>query len=124
MTSETSARHRIEEIYGSLAVTTLEDLIDFAAQAERLVAKGRAEYDADEFLRLAAEAVIHRIGEAISRLPVALIEAYPDIAWRPMRGTRNIVSHNYNAVDHKILWRALSENLPVDAARIRAILAD
>lgn len=117
-------RQRVEELFGELTVITLDDLIDFAAQAERLVSRGRAEYDAEEFLRLAAEAIIHRIGEAISRLPDDFIEAYPGIAWRPMRGTRNIVSHNYNAIDHRILWRALSDELPADVARIRAILGD
>lgn len=118
------ARQQLEERYGEIAVMTLEDIVDFTEQAERLVARGRKEYDSEEFLRLAAEAVIHRIGEAISRLPDELIEDHPDVAWRPMRGTRNIVSHNYNAINHDVLWRGLSENLPADAARIRAMLGD
>ena len=41
-----------------------------------------------------------------------------------MRGTRNIVSHNYDAVDYKIIWAALTKNLPQDAQHIRKILTD
>lgn len=108
--------------HGDVAVETLEDIVEFTDQAQRLVARGHVEYQRDEFLRLAAEAVIHRIGEAVRRLPIDFVAEHPEVPWRAMRGTRNIVSHNYNAIDHKIIWRALSENLPQDAARIRQIL--
>ena len=116
------ARQQIVQRYGEVTLTTLEDIVEFTEQAERLVAKGRTAYDSEEFLMLAGEAIIGRIGEAISRLPDEFIADYPEVAWRPMRGTRNIVSHNYKAINHDIRWKGLSEDLPPDAARIRAIL--
>ena len=101
---------------------TLRDIIEFSEQAERLVAHGVEEFESNEFLRLAAEAIIHRLGEAVNRLPQDFIIEHPDVSWRAMKGTRNIVAHNYNAVDYRIIWRALSENVPNDAARIGTIL--
>lgn len=41
---------------------TLQDMLDFCEQAERLVARGREAYEGDEMLRLAAEALTHRVG--------------------------------------------------------------
>lgn len=105
-------------------VRTLTDLVRFSDTAARLVARGKAEYDADETLRLAAEAILHKLGEAVSRLPADVVAAYPDVAWRPMKATRNLVAHADDQVDHEILWNALAERLPAEALRIRAILAE
>ncbi|MBZ5734436.1 DUF86 domain-containing protein [Nocardioides sp. TRM66260-LWL] len=101
----------------------LEDFLGFASMADRLVARGREAYDGDEMLRLAAEAIVVRIGEAVSRLGDEVVERHPRVRWRPMRGMRNLVAHEYGAVDHGILWNALERDLPREAAEIRRILA-
>ena len=105
----------------------LRDLCGFGEQGARLAAQGKQAWDADEFLRLAGEAVVHRIGEAVARVENTdpeLLEAHPEIRWRPMRGTRNIVAHGYPAIDHEILWNALAHQLPREIDGIRRILAE
>ena len=107
--------------------TTLEELLDFADAAARLVARGRKSYQSDEMLRLAAEALLHKIGEAVGRLDrddSAFIAAHPEVNWRPMKGIRNLVAHDYGAVDYDIIWNALERNLPQEAEQIRRILGD
>ncbi|MFD3592683.1 hypothetical protein ACFWU5_08135 [Nocardia sp. NPDC058640] len=37
--------------------------------AAHLIIGGKEAYDADQNLRLAAEAVLHRLGESVARLP-------------------------------------------------------
>lgn len=103
-------------------VFALNDLIRFSDTASRLVARGKSAYESDEAVRLAAEAILHKIGEAVSRLPEDFIVAYPNVAWRSMKATRNIVAHEYEQVDYDIIWNALAHRLPVEADRIRAIL--
>lgn len=100
----------------------LNDLIRFADTASRLVGRGKDTYDSDEAMRLAAEAILHKIGEAVNRLPEDFIAAHPDVAWRSMKATRNIVAHEYEQVDYDIIWNALANRLPVEADRIRQIL--
>ena len=119
-----TALDRATTRYGERTVQTLADVLSFAEQAERLVERGRDAFEDDEFLRLASEALIHRIGEAVARLPKEFKDGQPQISWRGMRGTRSIVSHNYDAVDYKIIWAALTKNLPQDAQHIRKILTD
>jgi uncharacterized protein with HEPN domain len=103
-------------------VATLKDLLRFTDTASRLVARGKREYDADEALRLAAEAILHKIGEAVARLPDDFVDAYPDVSWRSMKATRNIFAHKYEQVDYEIIWNALAHRLPVEAQRVRQIL--
>ncbi|WP_109510202.1 DUF86 domain-containing protein [Nocardioides speluncae] len=101
----------------------LRDLVTFAAMAERLVARGKEEYDEDETLRLAAEAILHKIGEAVSRLPDEFLADHPEVPWRAMKATRNIVAHKYEQVDYEILWRGLAVRLPTEMESIRAVIA-
>ncbi len=103
---------------------TLGDIVHFSQIASRLVARGKSAYDRDEMLPLAAEAVLHRIGEAVSRLPETLPATHPQVRWRLMRGMRNLIAHQYEVVDPAIVWNTLSHELPVDAAAIEAILED
>lgn len=100
----------------------LDDIIRLADTAARLVARGKDAFDSDEAIRLAAEAVLHKIGEAITRLPDDFLAANPDGAWRSMKATRNIVAHKYDRVDYEIIWTAMVRRLPAEAERIRQIL--
>ncbi|MGI8576743.1 MAG: HepT-like ribonuclease domain-containing protein [Nocardioidaceae bacterium] len=86
----------------------MNDLLAFTTIAGRLVARGRQAYDADEALRLAAEAVLHKIGEAVARLPDEFIDAHPDVLWRAMKAARNVVAHQYEQIDYNIIWNALA----------------
>ncbi|MFA4841306.1 MAG: HepT-like ribonuclease domain-containing protein [Agrococcus sp.] len=101
---------------------TLTDILDFSATAARLVARGRAAYDADEMLRLAAEAILHRIGEAVARLDRRFTEAHPTVRWRQMKSVRNVVAHEYHLVDYGILWNVLETDLPREAAAVARIV--
>jgi uncharacterized protein with HEPN domain len=90
----------------------LEDFLEFAETAARLVARGRKAYDSDDMLRLAAEAILHRIGEAIARLPDDFLDTHPGVSWRPMMGVRDLIGHEYGAIDHRIVWNALTTDCP------------
>lgn len=100
----------------------LGDLIHFSDAAARLVARGKNSYDDDEVVRLAAEAILHKIGEAVARLPDEFVAAHPNVAWRSMKATRNIVAHRYGQIDYEIIWNALVHRLPAEADQVRRIL--
>lgn len=91
--------------------------------AERLVARGRPAYDGDEALRLAAEAITHRIGEAVSRLSEEFVTDHPQIEWRKVKGMRNIVTHEYARIDYEIVWNALALRVPEIASFVRGLFA-
>lgn len=103
-------------------IQILTDIVGFSEAAARLVARGRGSYEGDELLPLAAEAILLKIGQAVSRLPSQLTAACPQVRWRSMRGMRNLVAHEYEVIDSTIIWNTLSRELPADAEAIRAIL--
>ena len=64
---------------------------------------------------LVVEAVTYNfaiIGEASRHVPVDMTERYPNIPWLDMRDMRNLVIHEYSAVNKHILWDTIIEDLP------------
>jgi uncharacterized protein with HEPN domain len=88
------------------------------------VERGRDAYDADEIHRLAAEAIMHRIGEAVARLGDDFIAAHPAVHWRPMKGMRSVVAHEYGAIDYALVWNTLAHDLPREAVEVQRILGE
>ena len=66
--------------------------------------------------------LLHRVGEAVSRLSGELTDAHPEVARRQMKGMRNVVAHQYGFIDYRIVWRALTDDLPRDVEHISEIL--
>ena len=91
---------------------TLRDLADFIDMAAEVTSRTRAAFDADITLRLAGEAIVSRVGEAVSRLPESFKQAHPQVPWRSIRGARNLTSHEYHRIDHHIIWLTLDRDLP------------
>lgn len=110
------------ERYGARAVDALHDILAFADEAAALVAPGRARYLESRLLQLASEALLQKIGEAANRLPEQFRLDHPDVPWRAMRGMRNVLTHEYQVIDHVIVWEAVSRDVPASAAQIRRIL--
>jgi uncharacterized protein with HEPN domain len=64
------------------------------------------------------------IGEATNRLPKALREKYPEVPWSKIVSMRNLIIHDYSAVDYLTVWQTLKESLPELKPQIQKILAD
>lgn len=109
--------------FGGRTRQALADFCAFAALGDGLVAQGRTAYDGNIYLRLSAEAIVHRMGEAIARLPQAVLTAHPEIRFSLAKGMRNRVAHQYHIVDYEILWQALSVDLPRMANQVTELLA-
>ena len=53
------------------------------------------------------------ISEASRRLPNALKERHPSIAWKNMAGAGNIYRHDYEDVAASFVWVVLQDHLPL-----------
>jgi len=63
--------------------------------------------------RFATIKQIEIIGEACNSLTAEFKDAHPEIAWKPIRGFRNISTHEYFAVNFQIVWEIAQNDLPV-----------
>ena len=62
------------------------------------------------------------IGEAANQLPADIEERHPEIPWSLMRAMRNCLVHVYFAVDPRLLWDTIHNDLPVLVPPLQAII--
>lgn len=64
------------------------------------------------------------IGEAASHLrnDFEFESRYPEIDWFAMAGLRNIIAHDYDAVDMELIWQVINQDLPKLKQFIKDIL--
>jgi len=87
--------------------TACEELQNF------LTGKSAADLETDRGLQLIVEREFEIIGEAVNRLYRADERAFGKISHgHRIIGTRNILAHGYDIIDHRILWDAFKEDLP------------
>ncbi len=65
-----------------------------------------------DLLRHAVVRALEVIGEAVKNLPNELLEKYPQIEWKRVKGMRDRLAHAYFGVDYELLWRVIKEELP------------
>lgn len=71
------------------------------------------------------EAVLYNLqvlGEAAKRVPPALRDRHPSIAWREIAGMRDFVAHAYFALDRDILWSAIQDDVPRLHATLKTVV--
>lgn len=103
----------IRATYDLRTRATLIDLQTFAGWAKDLVAAGKPAYDQSTTNRLAGEAIISRLGEAVTRISDEFKADHPGVPWRAIRNTRNLAAHEYDLVDHDANWQMLATGLPM-----------
>lgn len=102
----------------------LDDIRDAAAFI-REVTRARAleDYRSDRLLRQAIERNFEIIGEAVNRLA----QLDPETAGRITKHRRivdfrNVLTHGYDLIDHRIVWSTIEEEVPVLLAEVEALL--
>jgi len=63
------------------------------------------------------------IGEAVSNIDEDFKKTILDIEWRDMSDFRNFLIHDYMDIDVKIVWRAMTIDIPALKQKIDKILA-
>jgi uncharacterized protein with HEPN domain len=91
----------------------LWDMLDAARQA----ASFSLGLDLDQLLddlrtRYAVERALEIIGEAARRVSLPTRNAHPDIPWAGIIGFRNVLAHEYGAIDYRRLYTVLQKDVP------------
>jgi len=96
----------------------LEHIRQGIARIEQLTAGRTVEdYLADEGLREMIERNIARSAEAARHVPAGVRAAHRAIPWRQVVGTLNVIRHDYDEIDNRVMWMTATEKLlPLKAA--------
>jgi len=93
----------------------LWDMLDAARAVIRFTAGLSMEEflaEEEEVVRLAVERELEIMGEAARRLSAQFREAHSEVPWKDIVGLRNVISHQYDKVDYKEVFRIASERMP------------
>jgi uncharacterized protein with HEPN domain len=80
------------------------------------------DYLSDRKLRLAVERVLEIVGEASRRVSPRFKDAHPEMSWRDYVGLRNVLSHDYDNVQHDLIWAIATTRVPELIARLEALV--
>ena len=101
----------------------MRHMLDHAREAVAMVrGRVRGDVDTDRMLQLALTRVLESIGEAANRVTREGQVRYPAIPWQDAITTRNRIIHGYDTVDYDIVWRIVSEELPLLIAALERAL--
>jgi len=73
-------------------------------------------------LMRATERSLEIIGEAARRLSDEFTASQPEINWRAMIGQRNIIAHEYGQIDYEVLYRTVTDDIPLLIQQLEQIL--
>lgn len=88
---------------------------------ERLQGVDSAAFLRDEYLRDVVARRLTIVGEAVAR---QTRQRAPEVDWSEVVGFRNVVVHDYFAIDWRIVWRVARRNLPALRAQIEVLLEE
>jgi uncharacterized protein with HEPN domain len=101
-----------------LRLLHIRDEIDSAEVAFREISLPTFQ---DSFmLRRAAERAIQIVSEAAKALPSELRERHPSAPWSAIIGIGNILRHEYQRVDERLIWEIVTVHFP----RLRPIILE
>jgi uncharacterized protein with HEPN domain len=86
----------IESIENLKSFTENVEYNDFAVNSEKI---------------FACKYGIQIIGEAISHIPIVILNTRPNIPWNEIKGMRNRIVHEYFGTDIRYLWRVIQIDL-------------
>ena len=84
--------------------------------------KVRSDLDADRMLVFALVRAIEIVGEAASRVSATTRDVAADIPWTSVVSMRNRLIHAYFDVDHEVVWKTATEELPQLLQKLRGLI--
>ena len=103
----------------------LKKMIEYCSDIEENFAKFEnpaEEYISDKFFRYACDMCILQIGELTTRLSEDFKENFSEIAWKQIKGLRNIHVHEYEKVDFEEMLKILQNDIPDLKEKLQKIL--
>jgi len=100
----------------------LLDISEAIENIQRYAKRGAEKFAADELLQVWVVHHLQVIGEAVARLSNPLKEKHPEVSWKQIVAMRNILVHDYFAVDVDEVWAAVENELPGLKGKIDSII--
>src|SRR6266478_2778582 len=108
---------RPEEFY-------LRDIVIACRNANRFAAEiDREEFEKSDLHQAAIQYNLLIIGEAASKISRDLKSRYPNVDWNSLKDFRNVLAHDYFALDTDVVWDSAIGNALTISAQIKEIIS-
>jgi uncharacterized protein with HEPN domain len=104
-----------------------ERLLDIQESIERIekyVVRGECAFMEDELIQSWMVRHLQIIGEAAARLSEKMRLQHAEMPWNKIIGMRNILVHDYFAIDKQIIWEAVVRDLPLLKDKVELLLKE
>ena len=89
----------------------LLDIQEAIERIEKYAGEGKEAFEASELIQVWIAHHLQMIGEAVNRLSDEARDLEPQIPWHQIVGMRNILIHEYFAVDTELVWAVVEKDL-------------
>lgn len=89
------------------------DLCDRIANTIRKFGDSLEIFENDLDFQDACELRIIQIGENVNSLSDNFKNTHPDIPWKNIVGTRNIIVHDYGTISNEKIWNTIKQDIPM-----------
>jgi uncharacterized protein with HEPN domain len=101
----------------------LLDIVEASERIDRYTAgMDFATFTANELVADGVTRNLSIIGEAVRHVPEDVQARFPNVPWRLIRDMRNVLIHDYPAIDLEIVWQTIQIDLPRTITSMREIL--
>jgi len=88
----------------------IRDEAQFILEHNRDLSKD--EFLRDEVFKRASTRSLEIIGEAVKNLSNEFRDRYPNVEWKKIAGTRDVLIHDYMTVDYDLVWEIVQKKIP------------
>ncbi len=104
-------------------LASIQHMISHAREARELAAgRSRADLDTDREFAMLLTHLMKIFGEASARIPEEFRTNNPEFEWQGAADFRNVLIHQFDEIDHSILWLAIQDELPLLIRQLAAIV--
>jgi uncharacterized protein with HEPN domain len=91
----------------------LSHILECISRINTYVEPGRDWFLQDQKTQDAVTRNLEIIGQAVKDMDTAqLVLSHPDVPWRQIADTRNVLAHQYLGVDNVLIWNIIEHELP------------
>ena len=101
----------------------LWDMLQAANEVQYMLEEyGLPAFLADRVLLRAIERCVEILGESARHVSMTYRNEHTEIPWREIIGQRNILAHEYGQIDHELLYKTATEDIPNLVPTIKKLL--